>query len=140
MHEKLLRLLLIGFGICCSIAVVPFLMPTSWMAACHQWLGLGDFPEAPIVEYLARMTSGLCALLGLLALVLASNVRHYASIIRLLAISLAILEIINLLYGFSSAMPAWWIWSDAIGAGGFAIAVLYLQQKINSDSPVDEPE
>ena len=140
MHEKLLRLLLIGFGICCSIAVVPFLMPTSWMAACHQWLGLGDFPEAPIVEYLARLTSGLCAFLGLLALVLATNVRHYAAVIRLLAVSLATLEIINLLYGFSSGLPAWWIWSDAIGAGVFAIAVLYLQQKINSESPADEPE
>ena len=117
MHEKLLRLLLIGFGICCCIAVVPFLMPTSWIAAGHEWLDLGSFPEAPIVEYLARMTSGLCALLGLLALVLATNVRHYAALIRLLAISLAALEIINLLYGFSSGMPTWWIWSDAIGAG-----------------------
>jgi hypothetical protein len=140
MHEKLLRLLLIGFGICCCIAVVPFLMPTSWMAACHEWLGLGSFPKSPIVEYLARMISGLCTLLGLLALVLATNVRHYAALIRLLAISLAALEIINLLYGFSSGMPVWWIWSDAIGAGGFAIAVLYLQQKINSSSPTSEPE
>ena len=140
MHEKLLTLVLKGFGIICCLAVVPLLMPTSWMAACHEWLGLGDFPEAPIVEYLARLTSGLCALLGLLALVLATNVRHYAAVIRLLAVSLATLEIINLLYGFSSGLPAWWIWSDAIGAGVFAIAVLYLQQKINSESPADEPE
>ena len=138
MHEKLLKLLLIGFGICCCIAVVPFLMPTSWMAACHEWLGLGSFPEAPIVDYLARSTSGLCAFLGVLALVLATNVRGYSAIIRLLAISLAALEIINLLYGFSSAMPAWWIWSDAIGAGGFAVAVLYLQQKIKSGSSTRE--
>ena len=140
MHEKLLRLLLIGFGVSCCLAVVPFLMPTSWMAACHEWLGLGDFPESPIVEYLARMTSGLCALLGLLALVLATNVRHYAAVIRLLAISLAVLEIINLLYGFSSGMPAWWIWSDAIGAGGFAVAVIYLQQKINGGPSTSELE
>ena len=140
MHEKLLKLLMLGFGICCSLAIIPLLMPTSWMAACHEWLGLGSFPGAPIAEYLARMTSGLCALLGVLGLLLATNVRRYAAIIRLLAISLATLEIINLLYGFSSGLPAWWIWSDAIGAGGFALAVIYLQQNINSGSQASELE
>jgi uncharacterized membrane protein len=132
MHEKLLKLLLQGFGICCCIAIVPFLMPTSWMAACHEWLGMGPFPDEAIAEYLARFSAGLCAFLGVLALLLATNVHGYAAIIRLLAISLVVLEIINLLYGLSSEMPAWWIWSDAVGAGGFATAVIYLQNKINS--------
>jgi len=140
MHEKLLKLILQGFGVFCCLAIVPFLMPTSWMAACHEWLGLGSFPREPIVDYLARSTSGLCGFLGVLALLLASDIQRYAAAIRLLAISIAALEIINLLYGLPSGMPAWWLWTDAVGAGGFAVAVIYLQQKINDGSSTSELE
>ena len=140
MHEKLLTLVLKGFGIVCCLAVVPLLMPTSWMAACHEWLGMGEFPKMPVAEYLARMTSGLCAFLGVLALLLASDIQRYAAAIRLLAISIGLLEVINLFYGLPSGMPAWWLWTDAVGAGGFAIAVIYLQQKINSVPSTSELE
>jgi len=140
MHEKLLKLVLQGFGVFCCLAVVPLLMPTSWMAACHEWLGMGDFPEMPVAEYLARMTSGLCAFLGVLALLLSSDIHRHAATIRLLAISIGLLEVINLLYGLPSGMPAWWLWADAIGAGGFAVAVIYLQQKINGGPSTSELE
>ena len=140
MHEKLLTLILKGFGIICCLAVVPLLMPTSWMAACHEWLGMGEFPGMPVAEYLARMTSGLCAFLGMLALLLARDLQRYAGAIRLLAISVCLLEVINLFYGLPSGMPAWWIWSDAVGAGGFAIVVIYLQQKITNAGSTSEPE
>ena len=31
---------------------LPVFMPVSWMAATHRWLGLGEMPTGPIVEYL----------------------------------------------------------------------------------------
>ena len=34
------------------------------MAACHEAMGLGPFPDAPIVEYLARSVSAYYAMLG----------------------------------------------------------------------------
>ena len=45
-------------GIGSLFALVPVVMPWSWMAATHRWLGLGEMPSGPIVEYLARSLSG----------------------------------------------------------------------------------
>lgn len=132
MHEKYLKLLLQGFGVLCCLAIVAFVMPASWFHWCHQQLDMGDFPEQPVAEYLARATSGLVTFMGILALVIATDVRGYSAVIRLLAISLVVLEIINLVFGFSAGMPAWWIWSDALGAIAFSAVVIYLQNKINT--------
>ena len=33
-------------GIGSLFALVPVLMPLSWMAATHRWLGLGEMPTA----------------------------------------------------------------------------------------------
>jgi hypothetical protein len=44
-------------------------VPLSWMDATHRWLGLGEMPTAPVVEYLARSVSAFYAVLGALCLV-----------------------------------------------------------------------
>ena|SRR5439155_5936070 len=59
--ENYLKLLLQGFGAVTAIALVPFVMPRSWMAMVHEWLGMGVLPDKPVVEYLARTTCGLTA-------------------------------------------------------------------------------
>jgi hypothetical protein len=50
-------------------ALVPVVMPWSWMAATHRWLGLGETPSGRMVEYLARSLSAFYALVGALCLV-----------------------------------------------------------------------
>ena len=47
---KPLVIILRVLGALGCIAVFAIVMPTSWMAAAHQWLGLGDFPDAPITQ------------------------------------------------------------------------------------------
>jgi len=53
-------------GIGSLFALVPVFMPVSWMAGTHRWLGLGEMPTGPIVEYLARSLSAFYALVGAL--------------------------------------------------------------------------
>src|SRR2546422_10765302 len=62
--ESYLKLLLQTFGAVTVIALFPFVMPRSWMAVVHEWLGMGVLPDNPVVEYLARTTSALYGLLG----------------------------------------------------------------------------
>ena len=50
-------MLLQAFGAVTAIALVPFVMPRSWMATVHEWLGMGVLPDKPVVEYLAPPTS-----------------------------------------------------------------------------------
>src|SRR6516164_8620568 len=53
-------------GIGSLFALVPVFVPVSWMAATHRWLGLGEIPIAPVVEYLARSLSAFYAVFGAL--------------------------------------------------------------------------
>ena len=66
------------------LALPAVFMPVEWMAAIHRWLGLGELPATPLVEYLARSTSALYVLLGSLFFVIAGDLRRYAAIVKLL--------------------------------------------------------
>ena len=54
LHERLLVVLLRIGGVVTSAAFLAVFLPVEWMAATHQWLGLGEFPRAPVVDYLAH--------------------------------------------------------------------------------------
>ena len=46
------------------VALVFVVAPRAWMEEIHIWLGLGVFPDTPIVWYLARSTSAFYAMMG----------------------------------------------------------------------------
>ena len=74
--ENYRKVLLQAFGAVTVIALVPFVMPRSRMAAVHEWLGMCVLPDKPVVEYLARTNSALYGFLGGLYLLLATDVRR----------------------------------------------------------------
>jgi hypothetical protein len=71
--DKALVLLLRIVGVPALFALVAVFMPVSWMAATHRWLGLGEMPTGPVVEYLARSVSAFYAIMGALCLVLTTD-------------------------------------------------------------------
>jgi hypothetical protein len=81
-------------GIGSLFALIPVFMPVSWMAATHRWLGLGEMPTGPIVEYLARSLSAFYALVGALCLVMASDLDSYRPLVRFFGMCLALLGIV----------------------------------------------
>ena len=83
-HRALIILLRV-VGVLSCTAIFACVMPTTWIAATHRWLGLGDFPDAPITQYLARSLSAFYAIFGGLAIVVSTDVQRYAPIIRFLA-------------------------------------------------------
>ena len=53
--EFLLLILLLRLGGVFTVsAFLAMLLPVEWMAAIHRAIGLGEFPRAPVVDYLAR--------------------------------------------------------------------------------------
>ena len=48
--DKALVLLLRLVGVPALFALVAVVMPVSWMAATHRWVGLGEMPTGPVVE------------------------------------------------------------------------------------------
>src|SRR5439155_12130024 len=136
--ENRLKLVLRVFGGVSVVAVFPFVMPWPWMGIVHEWLGMGALPDKPVVDYLARSTSALCALYGGLLLVLAMDVRRYASLIRFQAMAIMALSAIGAIFGLRGGMPAWWMLSDAASVWLFCGAMLILQKRLSPmiDSPV----
>jgi len=128
--ERGLKWLMLLFGLPPALAIIPFLMPTSWMATVHEKIGMGTLPDAPIVDYLARYASGFSAFYGILLLLLLRDVRRYAPIITFQAIAIIVLSGLGAVLAWRAGMPAWWIVADVISCWGFCGGMLWLQTKI----------
>src|SRR5581483_12132009 len=89
--DKVLVILLRIVGVGSLFALVAVFMPSSWMAAAHRWLGLGEMPTGPVVEYLARDLSAFYALMGALLLVMASDLERYRPLVRFFALAFLVL-------------------------------------------------
>ncbi len=127
LYERLLSAWLSLSGVVCASALVAVIMPREWHATAHAWLGLGEFPAAPIAEYLARGMSAMCAFYGFLLIFLARDVRGRAAVIRFQALALMGISLASTLALIPSGMPPWWIYGDAGAVWGFGLIVLALQ-------------
>ena len=94
--DKALVLLLRIVGVGSLFALVAVVMPTSWMAATHRWLGLGEMPTGPVVEYLARSLSAFYAIMGALCLVVAADLERYRPLVRFLGVAFALMSLVLL--------------------------------------------
>jgi hypothetical protein len=124
--DKALVLLLGLVGVGSLFALVPVFMPFSWMAATHRWLGLGEMPAGPVVEYLARYLSAFYALVGALCLLLASDLGRYRPVVRFLGVAFALLGLIFLAVDVGAGLPWWWSASEGPGTVVFGVVVCFL--------------
>ncbi len=75
---------LIGvFGL---FAIPAIFLPFSWMNAIHEYAGLGELPNAPIVSYLARSVAAFYAAASVIILFVSFDIRRYRSVVKLWAI------------------------------------------------------
>ena len=120
--DKVLVILLRIVGVPALFALVAVFMPVSWMAATHRWLGLGEMPTGPVVEYLARSLSASYAIMGVLCLVLAADLERYRPLVRFLGVAFALMSVVLLGVDLAAGMP-WW-WSASEGPGGVVFGAL----------------
>jgi hypothetical protein len=120
--DKVLVILLRFVGVPALFALVPVLMPISWMAVTHRWLGLGEMPTGPVVEYLARSLSAFYAIMGALCLALANDLERYRPLVRFLGVAFALVSVVLLGVDLAAGMP-WW-WSASEGPGGVVFGAL----------------
>ena len=130
-HRVLIILLRVGGVLACT-AIIASVMPTTWIAATHRWLGLGDFPDAPITQYLARSLSAFYAMHGALALFLSRDVVRFAPVIRCWGAMLMAMGCVLLATDLSAGLPIWWTIAEAPFALVFGAALVWLAGGLDS--------
>ena len=129
--ESILKLVLQINGWIMATAVFAVFLSHDQMATIHQWLGLGKFPDAKIVDYLARSLSGFYAILGVLYIALARDIHAYASIITLAAWASICFGIGSIIINMQLDFPFWWTWGEGPFVAGYGVVILWLQKKTN---------
>src|ERR1041384_6917192 len=107
-HQRILVIFLQLFGGVTVLAFLAMLLPVDWMAAAHRWLGLGEFPRAPIVDYLTRSVSSLYGFHGVLVLLVARDPGRYRSIIVYLGWMYIIAGVFAIVIDLYAPLPWYW--------------------------------
>ena len=126
-----LRILLRLIGVTTLLALPAVFMPKSWMASTHEWLGLGEFPAAPIVENLARSVSAFYAIFGAVCLVLAADLERYRPLVRFLGAVVALFAVVLIGIDLSAGMPVWWTASEGLSTLVFGVLMFVLSRHEN---------
>ena len=133
-RERALILLLRVSGGVMLLALFAIVLPTQWMAATHRWLGLGEFPASPLVDYLTRSASALYAIYGGLLVLLARDVRRFAPVIVYLAVTGLAFGVVMIGVDFAAGMPRYW----SVGEGPLVLVlssvILWLARGIRRDA------
>ncbi|OHE80148.1 MAG: hypothetical protein A2107_15030 [Verrucomicrobia bacterium GWF2_62_7] len=117
------------YGTVAGLAIFAVFMPRAWMAATHEMIGLGKFPDGAIVDYLARSVSALYAFHGGLLWILARDVRRYATIIAYVAAAGIAFSVFILALDVSLGLPVWWILGEGPSVFVISLVVLALLAK-----------
>jgi len=110
--ERALVLLLRATAVMMIVAIVPAVMPLSWMDAVHRWLGMGPLPKGPVVEYLARTLSAFYAFHGALLWIFAGDVGRYLPAIRFSFCAGLVFGAAVLLVDARAGLPLRWILAE----------------------------
>ncbi|MEM7357251.1 MAG: hypothetical protein AAF657_40930 [Acidobacteriota bacterium] len=115
------------------LAFGAIFLPTDWMAASHQRLGLGEFPASTLVDYLTRSVSALYGIHGGLYLVIARDVRRYAGVLRYIAAMNIVFGILMVGIGMHAGLP--WLWTLVEGppVAVFGALQLFMLRSIPQD-------
>lgn len=125
-RTRLLVAILRLAGIVTITAFPAMLLPVEWMASTHRWLGLGEFPRAPVVQYLARSIAGLYGFHGVLLLLVSTDPLRYRTIIRYVAVMNVLFGSMLLAIDIHAGMPLVWTMFEGppIVLFGIVIAIL----------------
>jgi hypothetical protein len=110
-------------------AFLAMLLPVEWMAATHRWLGLGEFPGAPITDYLTRSVAALYGFHGVLLFLISRDPVRYRVFVRYVGWMNVLFGICLLLVDLHAGLPRWWVLGEGPPVTMLGAGVLYLSRK-----------
>ena len=118
-----------------ALFAIPFIfVPFAWMDSIHNFLGLGDLPDTPIVSYLTRSLSAFYAIVGCFTLMISMDVRRYRSFVKLSAWLGIVTGVVLLGVDLHAGLPISWTLSEGPPTTGVGLVLLWLERNINDAS------
>jgi hypothetical protein len=128
--QSLLVFLLRLGGLVTVMAFPAMFLPVDWMAATHEWLGLGEFPRSPVVEYLARSIAALYGFHGVLLLIIASDVVRYRNLVWFVAILNFVFGLMMIVIDLKTGMPLPWTLAEGPPIMAFGVVIAGLNRSL----------
>ena len=108
------------------LAFVAAIMPQAWMSATHRWLGMGEFPASPLLDYMIRSVSFLYGLHGVLLWLLARDVTRYRLLILYATASYLLAALAFTAIDLRNNMPWWWTVGEVGSVLWLGVLLLWL--------------
>ena len=134
-NERLLQAVLRLIAVSEFFAILAVFMPVSWMARTHELIGLGPFPDAPLVPYLARHLSAFYAIHGGFVWVASCDVRRHAQVVRYIAWSGVAFAVFITVLDLHTGFPWYWWAAEGPGLGVLSVLMLGLQASLRGERP-----
>ena len=129
--QSRLLVFLLRVGGCLTISAFPaVLLPVEWMAAAHEWLGLGEFPRTPVVDYLARSVAALYGFHGVLLLIVARRPAELRPIVRFIGLMNVIFGVMMLAIDLHAGLPWFWTMAEGPPIVVFGLVILMLSRAL----------
>lgn len=129
--KRILQPLLLITGVMLLLAFVAVFLSPSAMASGHQWLGLGEFPDRPITIYLAKSTSLLYAIHGVLMVYTALTITRNWEFVWLFGVLHVVMGLTMLFTDISAGMPLYWIVGEGLPVAAMGFVILFLFRRSN---------
>ena len=132
-HQRALATLVLVLrfgGVLLTLAFAAVFLPTSWMAVVHNWLGMGEFPAAPLTDYLARSVSALYGFHGVLLFIIAGDPVRYERIVLYLGVTNIVFGLMLFAIDLHAGLPLLWTAFEGPPVVGLGVLVLYLRSRL----------
>jgi hypothetical protein len=133
--ERILVWILRAGGVLTALAFPMALLPVSTIAEIHAWLGLGEYPDRPITDYLARSLSLFYGFHGVLLLVVSTDVRRYRTLVVWIAWLTVALGLALLAIDVHAELPSLWTWAEGPPVVVTGFVMLFLLRSVPRTGP-----
>ena len=118
------------------LAFFAVLLPVKTMASVHQWLGLENFPNQPIANYLARSTSLLYGVHGVMMLYTGLTLEHHWRLVWLFGWLHIVIGVTIFFIDLMAPMPWYWISLEGPPVALLGGLILYLARSAFASPPI----
>jgi len=125
-HERWMAWLFRATGGVETMAFVAVVLPFEWMAASHEWIGLGELADEPVVRYLIRSVSFFYGVHGVLMWLVSMNVRRFRPLVVFIGLTYVIASPVIGWITVREGMPWWWTLGEAGSLAAVGLVTLVL--------------